>query len=169
MQAQELNPGSREVRALQSKVSYELKQLKVAERESREGLMGTELNTKQLFKQEKLSYAAKLQMLRRLLPPVGSADEAKMEREKNEAIDKLASDHSDAIRKLHETNAKKLSDLLEQMETNAMNFQSELDEAIVMTRQEMEDERTAAVQEANDVAAKKVHQAEQDRESFKSL
>ena len=56
-QAQELNPSSREVRTLQAKVSYELKQLKVAERESREGLMTTELNHKQLFKQEKLSYA----------------------------------------------------------------------------------------------------------------
>ena len=52
-------------------MSYELKQLKVAERESREGLMGTELNTKQLFKQEKVAYGAKLAMLRKLLPPLG--------------------------------------------------------------------------------------------------
>ena len=91
VQAQELNPGSREVRSLQSKVSYELKQLKVAERESREGLMTTELNHKQLFKQEKLSYATKLAMLRRLLPEAGSKEEAKMEletckREKAEAL-----------------------------------------------------------------------------------
>ena len=57
VQAQELNPSSREVRTLQAKVSYELKQLKVAERESREGLMSTELNTKQLFKQEKVGHA----------------------------------------------------------------------------------------------------------------
>ena len=31
--------------------------VQVAERESREGMMGTELNHKQLFKQEALSYA----------------------------------------------------------------------------------------------------------------
>ena len=69
------------MRSLQAKVSYELKQLKVAERESREGLMSTELNTKQLFKQEKLSYAAKLAMLKRLLPEPGSKEEVKMEAE----------------------------------------------------------------------------------------
>lgn len=91
VQAQELNPSSREVRALQLKVSYELKQLKTAERESREGLMTTELNHKQLFKREKLSYAAKLAMLRRLLPEPGSREEAKMEletckRDKAEAL-----------------------------------------------------------------------------------
>ena len=78
VQAQELNPASREVRNLQAKVSYELKQLKVAERESREGLMTTELNHKQLFKQEKLSYAAKLAMLKKLLPEPGSKEEVKM-------------------------------------------------------------------------------------------
>ena len=81
VQAQEMNPGSREVRQLQAKVSYELKQLKVAERESREGLMTTELNHKQLFKREKLSYATKLKMLRRLLPDPGTKEEAKMEQE----------------------------------------------------------------------------------------
>ena len=77
-QAQELNPSSREVRALQAQVSYELKQLKVAERESREGLMTTELNHKQLFRQEKLSYATKLGMLRQLLPEGGSKEERKL-------------------------------------------------------------------------------------------
>ena len=80
-QAQELNPSSREVRALQAKVSYELKQLKVAERESREGLMSTELNHKQLFQREKLSYAAKLALLRKLLPEAGSKEEAKLVQE----------------------------------------------------------------------------------------
>ena len=68
LKAQELNPGSREVRSLLSSVSYELKQLKVAERESREGMMGTELNHKQILKQEKMSYAQRIQLLRKLLP-----------------------------------------------------------------------------------------------------
>ena len=77
-QAQALNPASREVRALQAKVSYELKQLKAAERESRDGLMTTELNDKQLFRQEKVKYAGKLEMLRALLPAVGSTEEAKL-------------------------------------------------------------------------------------------
>ena len=71
VQAQELNASSREVRQLLAKVSYELKQLKVAERESREGMMGTELNHKQIFKLEKVSYAQKLAMLRKLLPAEG--------------------------------------------------------------------------------------------------
>ncbi len=71
--AQALNPSSREVRSLQAKVSYQLKQLKVAERESREGLMTTELNHKQLFKQQEESYASKLKMLRKLHPPAGAA------------------------------------------------------------------------------------------------
>ena len=63
----------------QQTLKHQLKQLKVAERESREGLMTTELNHKQLFKQEKLSYAAKLAMLKKLLPAPGSKEEAKME------------------------------------------------------------------------------------------
>ena len=49
--AQQLSSSSREVRELQLAVSRDLKALKQAEREHREGMMATEMNHSQIFKQ----------------------------------------------------------------------------------------------------------------------
>ena len=74
LQAQMLDPSSREVRALQKAVSLALKQLKGAERESREGLLTTDAHERQLSKEAQATAAANLRMLRRLLPAHGSAE-----------------------------------------------------------------------------------------------
>ena len=54
--AQSLNAGSREIRELQEAVSRELKALKTAERENREGMMATEMNHKQSKRRGARSY-----------------------------------------------------------------------------------------------------------------
>jgi len=72
--AQELHPTSREIRSLQLEVSRELKSLKSAERQDRDGMLQTGMNHRQIFKQEKLTYAARLSLLRHLLPEPAAED-----------------------------------------------------------------------------------------------
>lgn len=67
--ARALHPGSKEIRELQLVASRDLKALKSAEREDRAGMMGSQMNHKQIFKQEKRSYSARIGLLRKLLPP----------------------------------------------------------------------------------------------------
>ena len=69
-----------------------LRWLQAAERESREGMMGTAINHQQLLRQEALTYAQKLALLRKLLPPAAeppppmSRDRAEMSRDRAEAL-----------------------------------------------------------------------------------
>lgn len=85
--AQQLNPSSREVRELQLAVSRDLKALKQAEREHREGMMSTEMNHSQIFKQQRAEFATRLKMARALLPhPPGASDGARAQFRRDEAL-----------------------------------------------------------------------------------
>ena len=87
-------------------VSDGLRWLQAAERESREGMMGTAINHQQLLRQEALTYAQKLALLRKLLPPAAeppppalteemrkSRDRAEMSRDRAE----MSRDRAEAL------------------------------------------------------------------------
>jgi hypothetical protein len=69
-------------------VSDGLRWLQAAERESREGMMGTAINHQQLLRQEALTYAQKLALLRKLLPPAAEPPPPALTEEKRKSRDR---------------------------------------------------------------------------------
>ena len=65
-----------------------LRWLQAAERESREGMMGTAINHQQLLRQEALTYAQKLALLRKLLPPAAEPPPPALTEEKRKSRDR---------------------------------------------------------------------------------
>ena len=69
-------------------VSDGLRWVQAAERESREGMMGTAINHQQLLRQEALTYAQKLALLRKLLPPAAEPPPPALTEEKRKSRDR---------------------------------------------------------------------------------
>jgi hypothetical protein len=98
-------------------VSDGLRWLQAAERESREGMMGTAINHQQLLRQEALTYAQKLALLRKLLPPAAEPPPPALTEEKRKSRDRaeMSRDRAEMSRDRAEMSRDRAEALLERV------------------------------------------------------
>ena len=98
-------------------VSDGLRWLQAAERESREGMMGTAINHQQLLRQEALTYAQKLALLRKLLPPAAEPPPPALTEEMRKSRDRaeMSRDRAEMSRDRAETSRDRAEALLERV------------------------------------------------------